>query len=256
MPSQMIPFSFESNLIRVITLDDRPMFNARDVATALDYANPSKAYQDHCKSLKKLSYNEMLELNWPNPNPQGEYLIPEADVFRLVMRSKKPEAERFQDWVCEEVLPTIRRTGSYTPADPVLTSYRRATGILKEVLEISRLLGTDLPMARTLALDHVRQHTGLDFPPLLTHNAVSEPPMTPTALGLLINFSGRWMNNCLQAAGLQTKNEHGDWIPTDKGKPYSTCNPYKSPHSTHTGYRTLWYRSVLDILPANATAEN
>ncbi len=47
--------------------------------------------------------------------PRGEYIIPESDLYRLIMRSNMAEAERFQDWVVEEVLPQIRRTGSYNP---------------------------------------------------------------------------------------------------------------------------------------------
>ncbi|MFQ9021147.1 MAG: Bro-N domain-containing protein [Parabacteroides merdae] len=42
--------------------------------------------------------------------------IPESDVYRLIMRSKLPEAEKFQDWVCEEILPAIRKTGGYMVA--------------------------------------------------------------------------------------------------------------------------------------------
>jgi len=41
--------------------------------------------------------------------------IPESEVYRLVMRSKLPDAEKFQDWVCEEVHPSIRKTGVYSP---------------------------------------------------------------------------------------------------------------------------------------------
>ena len=56
--------------------------------------------------------------------------IPESDVYRLVMRSKLPEAEKFQDWVCEEILPAIRKTGGYmiakedeTPEEIMLVPY-------------------------------------------------------------------------------------------------------------------------------------
>ncbi|CAK0759662.1 hypothetical protein CCP2SC5_2630001 [Azospirillaceae bacterium] len=92
--NNLVPFNFEGKAIRAVVIDGEPWFSARDIALALDYANPSKAYNDHCKSLKKLSYNESLELNLHNPNPQGEYVIPERDIYRLIMKSEKPEAER------------------------------------------------------------------------------------------------------------------------------------------------------------------
>ena len=54
-------------------------------------------------------------------SPRGINIIPESDVYRLVMRSKLPAAEQFQTWVCEDVLPSIRKTGGYgriAPASP------------------------------------------------------------------------------------------------------------------------------------------
>ena len=60
----------------------------------------------------KLDYTETVELGFGH-RPKGIILIHEADVYRLVMRSKLPSAERFQDWVVEEVLPTLRENGYY-----------------------------------------------------------------------------------------------------------------------------------------------
>lgn len=94
----------------------KPVFMAVEVARALGYSNPSKALNDHCKSLIKLDYNESLESGF-GINPRGAMLIGQADVFRLVMRSKLPSAERFQDWVCEEVLPQIMATGQFALPD-------------------------------------------------------------------------------------------------------------------------------------------
>jgi Prophage antirepressor len=115
--SSLIPFSFESQSIRVVVLDGQPMFSARDVAVALCYANPSEAYKDHCKYLKLLSYSELLELNWDSPNPRGEYVMPESDVYRMIIKSNKPEAERFERWVFEEVLPPSAKPAA-TPCQP------------------------------------------------------------------------------------------------------------------------------------------
>ncbi len=61
--SSLIPFRFETHSIRVVVIDNQPFFSARDVALALDYADPSQAYNLHCKSLNLLSYSELLELN-------------------------------------------------------------------------------------------------------------------------------------------------------------------------------------------------
>ena len=71
---------------------------------ALGYKNPNEALREHCKGVSEI-------LTPTAGGRQNMKYITEADVYRLVMRSKLPEAEQFQDWVCEEVLPRIRKTG-------------------------------------------------------------------------------------------------------------------------------------------------
>lgn len=85
-----------------------PLFCAKDVATALGYADTADAISRHCKSGKKVFH--------PHANGVGGVnmvFITEKDVYRLIMRSNLPDAEKFQDWVCDEVLPTIRKHGVY-----------------------------------------------------------------------------------------------------------------------------------------------
>lgn len=97
----------EFGQVRVVDVNGEPWFVASDIAKALGYERPNDAVNTHCKKVNKFSYGDM---------PQGAQpynIIPESDVYRLVMRSNLPDAERFQDWVVEEVLPSIRRAGSY-----------------------------------------------------------------------------------------------------------------------------------------------
>lgn len=261
--NQLIPFSFEALAIRVVVIDNTPLFSARDVALALGYADPSQAYKLHCKSLKLLNSVECTELNWINPHPRGEYVMPESDVYRLIVKSEKPEAERFEKWVFEDVLPSIRQTGGYAlpkahpapVADAVLLKHRQAKAIASTYMSVAKLLGTDAPMARAIAVDAVKQQTGIDFQRLLAGNVIEKKPLTPTELGKLRNWTARGTNLQLALAGFQARNPEGEWLPTEKGKAYCTCNPYKAPHSQHTGYRVLWYRTVLDLLPVSSQEE-
>lgn len=88
---------------------NEPLFCAKDVATALGYADTADAIQRHCKSGKKVFH--------PHANGIGGVnmvFITEKDVYRLIMRSNLPDAEKFQDWVCDDVLPSIRKTGQYS----------------------------------------------------------------------------------------------------------------------------------------------
>lgn len=102
-------FNFDTIQVRTIMKGDEPWFIARDVAEALGYANPSEAVQDNCKRVEILKTSQAL----PWVPTRGYQIIPERDVYRLIMKSQLPSAERFEEWVVGEVLPTIRKTGSY-----------------------------------------------------------------------------------------------------------------------------------------------
>lgn len=99
------------NIGTIETENGKVMFKANDVAAALGYSQPKVAISKLCKGV--------TVLETPSENQYGTVVlqptryISEADIYRLVMRSKLPEAERFQDWVCEEVLPSIRKHGGY-----------------------------------------------------------------------------------------------------------------------------------------------
>ncbi len=84
------------------------VFNATDVAKVLGYAAPAKAICDLCKGVTVL-------VTPTNGGPQKMKYITQGDIYRLAMRSKRPEAEAFQDWVCDVVLPQIQKTGGYVP---------------------------------------------------------------------------------------------------------------------------------------------
>lgn len=138
--SELMSFNFDNNKITAVIYDGKPAFVAMDVARALGYATPQKAISDHCKSLIKIKCSEMEHLGF-TPIPQGVTLIHESDVYRLVMRSKIESAERFQDWVCEEVLPALRENGHYgfKPALPDFTDPVAAARAWADEVEQKRL---------------------------------------------------------------------------------------------------------------------
>lgn len=105
----LVPFEFDGSTIRALTIDGDPWFIAKDVAELLGYVRSRDAVAQHCRGAVKRRL----------PTISGEQdvtVIPERDVYRLVMRSKLPAAERFEEWVVGEVLPAIRKTGSYAVA--------------------------------------------------------------------------------------------------------------------------------------------
>lgn len=101
--------------VRTVMIDGEPWFVARDVASILGYVNAADAIAAHCKGVAN-----HYSLPTAGGNQQVR-IISEPDMLRLIVNSNLPAADRFERWVFEDVLPTIRKTGSYstTPAlDP------------------------------------------------------------------------------------------------------------------------------------------
>lgn len=102
-------YSFESSNVRIIVEEGEPLFCASDVCKALGYANTPDALRKHCSEDGIAKRDTIDSLG----RTQSSSFIDERNLYRLVMRSKLPSAEKFQDWVCGEVLPSIRKTGKY-----------------------------------------------------------------------------------------------------------------------------------------------
>ena len=95
--------------IRMVEIDDKPYFVATDIAKTLGYKDTTNAIKQHCRWVVKhkvphpQSKNKTLEVN----------VIPEGDMYRLITNSELPSAEKFESWVFDEVLPSIRKHGMY-----------------------------------------------------------------------------------------------------------------------------------------------
>ena len=142
--------SGEFGEIRTIEIDGKPYFVGTDVAKALGYSNPRKAILDHCKGVTKRD----------TPTSSGVQLmsyINEGDLYRLIMKSKLPSAEKFESWVMDEVLPTIRKTGSYhKPLTIVEQIQVIATGFLDHEERLNRL-------ENTMTIDYAQQESIRDL---------------------------------------------------------------------------------------------
>lgn len=92
--------------VRTVEENGKILFCGSDVARALGYAIPSKAVNTHCKGVSKMEAPT-------NGGIQNMLFITEGDVYRLIVHSKLPNAIKFESWVYDEVLPTIRKHGAY-----------------------------------------------------------------------------------------------------------------------------------------------
>lgn len=105
-------FAYAGQQVRTVVVDGEPWFVAKDVAAVLGYVNAADAISKHCKGVAN---------HYPLATAGGTQsarIISEPDMLRLIVNSKLPSAERFERWVFEEVLPTIRRTGQFGSVVP------------------------------------------------------------------------------------------------------------------------------------------
>ncbi|MEI3628546.1 phage antirepressor KilAC domain-containing protein [Lactococcus lactis] len=101
-------FNFNNLPVRTVLIDDEPWFVGKDVAIAIGYKN----FRDALKSHVKDKYKRESRITTPS-GVQTVTVISEPGLYQLAGESKLPSAEPFQDWVYEEVLPTIRKHGAY-----------------------------------------------------------------------------------------------------------------------------------------------
>ena len=239
------PFDFHGFPVRVIEDGHgEPWFIAKDIAEALGYANTSKAINTHCKAVNTC-HTEM------GGQVRAVQIIPERDLYRLVMKSKLPGAEQFEEWVVGEVLPSIRKTGAYS-AKP--TNNSKIVGELA-ILECFDRLLKPANSSKMMMLAQIAANNGLDAK-FLPGYAIDAAPdaaggssMPTKALTALLRDNGIKMsapafNLLLNSAGmlkrLTRKNSHGSevafWSITDMGMQYGknltspSCPRETQPH--------------------------
>lgn len=106
----------EFGSIRTVEINNEPWFVGKDVAEVLGYSNPRKALADHVRDNHKMDGVTIRDSMGREQNP---IVIDEAGLWSLVMRSKIPKAEAFQEWVTSEVLPAIRKHGGYLSPEKI-----------------------------------------------------------------------------------------------------------------------------------------
>ena len=121
----------EFGSIRTVEEDGKVLFCAKDVAAALGYKDTTNAIKQHCRGVVKRHLTDNLGRD------QITNFIPEGDVYRLAAKSELPGAERFESWIFDEVIPSIRRSGGYiagqkelSPAELMAKALKVANDVL------------------------------------------------------------------------------------------------------------------------------
>ena len=129
--------------VRTLAIDGEPWAAAIDVAKALGYKEPQKAIRTHVDPEDK----GVSKMDTPGGN-QDVVIINESGLYSLILSSKLPNAKRFKRWVTSEVLPAIRKTGTYgsKPEPPVFEPKRTSVGeiasLLLQIRQVQKAQGT------------------------------------------------------------------------------------------------------------------
>ena len=192
------------NIRTIETEDGKVLFCGKDIATALGYSNPRKAIIDHCKGVTKRD-------TLTNGGVQELAFIPEGDVYRLITHSKLPDAERFERWVFDEVLPSIRKHGAYMTDDVLKKALTSPDFLIQLAMELkkererNRLLEAENEMKeeqikklqpRADYTDRILKSKGL---------------VTTTQIAKDYGMSARAMNQKLHELNVQYK-QSGQWL--------------------------------------------
>lgn len=106
----------EFGKLNILVENGKELFPANDCAKILGYSNPNGAIQKHCRSILKREgtlFNGTAKDGTRTTRKAMVNYIPEGDLYRLIIRSRLPAAQKFEKWLFDEVLPELRRTGGY-----------------------------------------------------------------------------------------------------------------------------------------------
>lgn len=207
MPN-ITPYAFEGASVRTITIGAETHFVGKDVAQALGYADATTAIRSHCRGVQILhpiadSVGRM----------QDTRIITEADTLRLIVNSTLPAAERFERWVFEEVLPQIRKTGSYGAPEALnhagnIAALEAAARMLNASESGKLMMLRSYANANAPALLPALPGYAVDAPVIAGANAVSSE-VTMSATALLqehqAGMSAKRFNKLAKSAGLLTE---------------------------------------------------
>ena len=218
--------------MRIEEIEGKPYFCGTDVAKALGYARPNDAINAHCRATVKRSTpisGKMQEVNF----------IPEGDLYRLIVSSKLPSAEKFERWVFDEVLPSIRRHGMYA-MDELIENPDLAINALTALKE-------ERAKRKALELENqVKDQQIAELQPKASYYDLvlqCKDLLSMTEIAKDYGMSAKKMNKLLHELGVQF-NQSGVWFLyakyQDKGYTQTKTQNYNKPDGTQ-GAKTHMY---------------
>ncbi|MEJ5030017.1 BRO-N domain-containing protein [Comamonas sp. MYb69] len=248
--SNIVPFQFQDHHITVL-LDDRgePSFIGKEIADVLGYSEASAM-------TRTLDEDEKgLQLVQTPGGKQRVITINESGLYSAILASIKPEAKPFKRWVTHDVLPSIRKTGSYIAKGSLtpLKATAEAAKAFAPLVRVARLLGCDKNAAAISANQAIYSMTNINLLQQLGQGQLEAEHQdsqwyTPTELGKLVGTSARGVNLLLAESGLQMKMGE-KWEATDAGRDFCRLFDTSKKHNSGVPITQMkWSRNVLPML--------
>lgn len=186
-------FNFNDSEVRTILIEGTPYFIGKDITEILGYSNASKALIDHVDDEDKLN-NETLS----SVGQRGAWLVNESGLYSLILKSKLPTAKKFKRWVTSEVLPTIRKHGTYMTDERIEEALLDPDTIIKIATQLK-----EEKTGRLIAEQQVQELTpkAAYYDQVLANKSL----VTVTQISKDYGLSGRTFNNLLKTLGVQYK---------------------------------------------------
>lgn len=194
--------SAEFGSVRTLeTKDGKVLFCGADVAKALGYVRPNDAISAHCKCTVKCSIPHPQ-----SPNKEIEMtFITEGDMYRLITHSKLPNAERFESWVFDEVLPTIRKHGAYMTENTLEKALTSPDFLIQLATNLKEEQAKRKALETTVAVQE--QQINELKPKASYYDVVLNCPdlLSTSVIAKDYGKSAKWLNSYLHDKGVQFK---------------------------------------------------
>lgn len=220
MENNLQLFAFEGNQVRTLEIKNEPWFIGKDVAEILGYKNLSAALSQHVdkedqKALSYKAYRDSCMTLWTDKNDfSNKMVINESGVYSLIFSSALPNAKKFKHWVTSEVLPQIRKTGSYVPSEK-----QQRLSIMKENSKTKKasllykiaMAMNESDLKQNLLAKAASTVTGERILPKMKTKYYSAKEVGE-ALGISPWRVGNIANNLKLKAEQPDQNEYGKWV--------------------------------------------
>ncbi len=235
---------FEGNDVEVLEFEGKVLFNPKDVSEILDIKNVrDNMSRMNEKQVVKLTNSIVGKTDFRKLHNTGENFLTESGVYKLIMRSNKPNAERFQDWVVDEVLPSIHKNGGYIANQENMTSEQ----FLAQAVLFSQKIIAEKDAMLLEAKPKVEYYDKV---------LASTSEYTTTQIAKECFMSGRHLNSILHQDKVQYK-QNGQWLlyaeHQDEGYVKTRTVLYKdSKGEEQTKHTTVWTEKgrefILDLV--------